>query len=92
MAMEWKEDEHIDHFIGVDIEEESWFDLGVCCWDPRYDGPPNFCACKAESEERYRSLPWYSKIELWVRNYSWELKRWVKDIFRAKKDKNELPF
>ena len=29
----------------------QWFDDDVCCYDPRYKGPPNYCACAVYQEQ-----------------------------------------
>ena len=73
-------------------QEESWLELGICCWDPRYDGPKDHCACKEATEEQYKSLSKKDKFLIWFRAKRFNITKAIEGIFRGPYNQNELPF
>lgn len=54
--------EHNDDFF-----EDEWDD-DYCCFDPRYTGPKDYCACAEHAKEEYSKLSIFNKISLWFSN------------------------
>jgi len=62
-------------------DEDSDNPLEFCCFDPRYEGDPNFCACREAALEEYKSLTLWQKVCLFVSS-KWHF---IKSKFETRK-------
>lgn len=72
--------------------EPTWYELGVCCWDPRYDGPKGHCACKAEAEEYERAATLRYNFLTWLKRVQFRVQKSINRLFEKHYSKEDLPF
>jgi hypothetical protein len=71
---EWCGEDEFDCYCGTDY----------CCYDPRYTGPKDYCACKEHAENEYNELSVKEKFNIWISNKKYNVMIFVKSFFKKK--------